>query len=443
MLFNLHGVRVPHRKNTASMAPVRIEAETVTVPMSQHIGKPAKPTVKVGDEVFVGTLIGEPDGFVSSPIYSSVSGKVTGIVDFLLPHGVKTVAVTIDSDGKNTPDPSIAPPTVTSAAELAAAIRMGGMVGLGGAAFPSHVKFSIPEGKSVEELIINGAECEPYITSDTRTMLDRSDDIKHALSVILSFIDIKRVIIGIEANKKEAIAEMRRMAEFDSRVSVKVLPSLYPQGGEKVLVYHTTGKVIPAGKLPLDVGCIVCNCTTVAAIGNYLKTGMPLVRKCVTVDGSAVSSPKNISAPIGIALREVFRAAGDFIEEPGKILLGGPMMGVAVKDLDTPVMKGTNAALAFTVKDAMPKKETQCIHCGACANHCPFSLNPAAFMKAYKKNDIEELSRLRVDICMECGCCSYICPAGQPLVETNKLAKADVREAAKRKESEVKADVKA
>ena len=429
MGFSLHGVHVPHMKNTAEMAAVRMPApKTVVIPTSMHRGKPAIPCVSVGDEVFVGTLIAKADGFVSAPIYSSVSGKVKSVSAVELPTGATGLAITVESDGNMTYDPSITPPVVDSKQALIDAIRDSGTVGLGGAGFPSYVKFNVPDGKRVDELLINGAECEPYITSDTRTMIDKAEDMLFGITSILQHIDIGKVIIGIENNKKHAIESMKKIAESDSRIEVKILPSLYPQGGEKVLFYHATGKVIPAGKLPIDVGCIVCNCTTVAAIGNYIKTGIPLVSKCVTVDGGAVAKPMNVIAPIGTALSEVFAFAGGFSEEPAKIILGGPMMGYSVTSLDTPIMKNTNAILAFNKKQAIRKKETACIRCGACASHCPVRLNPAAFMRAYKANNIEELERLRIDICMECGCCSYICPAGQPLVEINKLSKAKYRE---------------
>ena len=251
------------------------------------------------------------------------------------------------------------------------------------------------------------------------------------------YLGIKKVILGIEKNKAKAIEKMRTLEQKDDKFKVQVLKDLYPQGGEKVLIYHTTGKVVPAGKLPIDVGCIVCNSTTMAAIGKYLKTGMPLVSKCVTVDGSAVKEPKNVIVPIGTPLKDVFEFCGGFKSEPAKVIYGGPMMGIAVPDMDVPVLKNTNALLALDEKEAAPAKTTACIRCGACANHCPFRLNPAAMAKAYERNDMEALEELRVDICMECGCCSFICPAHRPLVQTHKLAKAALREAAQ-KAKEVK-----
>ena len=429
MLFSLSGVKLPHRKNTQDMKPVRIEAvSSVEIPMSMHIGKPAIPTVGVGDKVYVGTLIGKQDGFVSSNVYSSVSGTVKSFGEIVIQNGARTVTVVIESDGKFEASPDIQPPSVSSREEFVEAIKNSGVVGLGGAGFPAYVKFGVPKEKAVEELIINCAECEPYITSDTRTMLDRTEDMAYGIENAVKFLDVKRVIIGIEKNKKSAIEKMKELALENDKITVKVLSAVYPQGGEKVLIYHTTGKVVPAGKLPIDVGCIVCNCTSIAAIGSYIKTGKPLVTKCVTIDGGAIREPKNVIAPIGARISEVIELAGGFSKKVGKIIVGGPMMGNAIPTPDFPIMKNTNAVLAFDEEEAKPKPESACIRCGSCASHCPYSLNPAAFYRAYKTDKMEELDRLRVDICMECGCCSFICPAGKPLAQTNKLAKAKLRQ---------------
>ncbi len=428
MAFSLHGVHVPHRKNTANASAKRLPpVASVTLPMSMHIGKPAVPVVKVGDSVCVGTLVAEQDGFVSSHIYSSISGKISKIIDIPLANGATSKALVIESDGEMKVDPSIAPPTVNSSDDLIAAIKASGVVGLGGAGFPTYVKFSVDHSK-IEELIINGAECEPYITSDSLTMSERSEDMAIALRAFVKFFGIKKIIVGIENNKKSAIASMRALANSIPELSVKVLPSLYPQGGEKVLVYHTTGKTIPAGKLPIDVGCVVCNCTTVAAIGGFIRSGMPLVNKCVTVDGGAIAEPSNVIAPIGTPISELIEFCGGFKEEPEKVLYGGPMMGISVPTLSLPVLKNTNAVIALTKKEAVEPKTTACIRCGTCTNHCPFGINPAEIARAYQKKDVNALKKLRVDICMECGCCSYICPARRPLVQTNKLAKALLRE---------------
>lgn len=428
MSFFLRGVHVPHRKNTADQSPARLnEIKTVTIPMSMHIGAPASPTVKVGDLVQVGTQIAEGVGMVSAPIHASVSGKVTKISDILLFTGSTVPAITIESDGQMTPCDSLQAPTVNNREELVQAIRSCGVVGLGGAGFPTHVKWNVDPSR-IEELIINGAECEPYITSDTVTMIERADDMEVALRALQKHFSIKRVIIGIESNKKKAIESMNDMASRMEGVEVKVLPQIYPQGGEKVLVYHTTKKVIPTGKLPIDVGCIVCNCTTIATIGTYLKTGMPLVEKCITVDGGSVCRPQNLIVPIGTSLEDVFAFCGGFTVPPQKVLYGGPMMGITVPDLSVPVIKNTNAVIALSPKEAKLPKTSACIRCGACTNACPMGLAPAQILLAYKKKDTEMLKKLSVDTCMLCGCCSFMCPANRPLVQTNTLAKQMLKE---------------
>ncbi len=429
MACYLHGTHVPHRKNTANMSAVRIDTpKVVTIPMSMHIGAPANPVVKAGDHVDVGTLIAEQSGFVSSPVYSSVSGTVKKVDDFLLSSGGTSKAITIESDGEQTVAATAKPPVVNSREDFIEAVKQSGIVGLGGAGFPTYVKFGPSEKLDIQQLVINGAECEPYITSDSVTMVDNAEDIKYALEIMIKLLEVKEVIIGIEKNKPQAIESMQKIAQSNDKISVKVLPSVYPQGGEKVLVYHTTGKVIGTGKLPIDVGCVVCNSTTVATIGKYLKTGMPLVEKCITVDGGVVKEPKNVIAPIGTSMQDVFDFCGGFTSEPEKIIYGGPMMGITVPSADAPVLKNTNAVLALTAKETKAPKQTACIKCGACANHCPFGINPSAISLAYKNNDVESLKKLGVETCMECGCCSFVCPASRPLVHTNKLAKALLRE---------------
>lgn len=434
MASHLRGVHTPHRKGTKNNPAVRMDVpQTVTIPMSMHIGKPAIPAVKVGDLVKVGTKIGNADGYISSDIYSSVSGKVIKLSDYLLFNGSTTTAVVIESDGEMTVDESIAPPSVNSQKELVDAVKAAGIVGLGGAGFPTYVKLDVAPER-IDYLIINGAECEPYVTSDTVTMLTRTDDMAFALKALNRYLGIKNVIIGVENNNKKAADSMKEMAASISDFSVKVqiLPSVYPQGGEKVLVYHTTGRKILANKLPIDVGCVVLNCTTVAAIGAYLSTGMPLVEKCVTVDGGAVKQPQNVIAPIGTSLQGLFDFCGGLNEDPAKIIYGGPMMGVTVPNADVPVIKNTNAVLALTQKEAKLPKTTACIRCGACLNTCPFGLAPVSIAKAYEKKDAKMLNELAVQSCMECGCCSFVCPANRPLVQLNRMAKQFVNEEAKK-----------
>ena len=431
MAFSLHGVHVPHRKNTADKAALRMEPpKTVTLPMSMHIGAPARPVVKVGDTVKVGTLVAEAGGAVSSPIYASVSGKVVKITEYLLSDGRAVPAVVIESDGEMAPDEGLVPPAVDSRESLIEAIRNAGIVGLGGAGFPTHVKLNVDPAR-LEHLLINCAECEPYVTSDTRTMLDRTEDMACALEALKAHLGVKSIIIGVENNKKAAIASMMKLMKDTCKgctVQVKVLPAVYPQGGEKVLIYHTTGRVVPVGKLPIDVGCVVLNCTTLAAIGAYLKTGMPLVEKCVTVDGGAVAEPQNVIVPIGTSIADVFAFCGGLKEEPDKVIYGGPMMGVTVPDMNSPVLKNTNAVLALTAKETKLPKTTACIRCGSCTNTCPFGLAPASIAKAYERRDAAALDALSLQACMECGCCSFVCPANRPLVPTNKLAKVFLKE---------------
>ena len=428
ILMKLHGIKVPHKKNTANCVPVRLSVpETVRIPMSMHIGKPAKVVVKRGDTVKVGQLIGEADGFISAPVHSSVSGTVAKIEEMTLSNGAKGQCVVIDTDGEQAVFEGVKPPEVHDLDSFTEAVRQSGAVGLGGAGFPTFVKLSVKDLSKLDAVVINAAECEPYITSDTRTMLDKSDDIMSGIEAVKKYLQPNRFIIGIEKNKPGAIKKMQELASQSEGVEVKVLPSSYPQGGEKVLVFNTVGKIIPKGGLPLDVGVIVINVTTLAFIGNYLKTGMPLVNKCVTVDGSAVKEPKNVIAPIGMSIADVLEQSGGTKSEVAKALYGGPMMGLAVPSLDSPILKNTNAITAMDIKEATPPKTTPCIRCGACLNHCPLRLDPREIARAYKLGSVEDLQTLHVDLCMECGCCSYICPAHRPLVQTNKLAKALLR----------------
>lgn len=434
MAFSLKGIHVPHRKNTANMSAVRMPApKVVTLLTSMHIGKPAKPVVKVGDKVAVGTLVAEQDGFISSPVYSSVSGTVKSIAETLLSDGKTVPAITIESDGEMTPDANLTVPQVNSKEDFIEAVKKSGIVGLGGAGFPTYVKFATD--KKIDTFVINGAECEPYITSDSITMIENSDDILLAIETADKYFNFDKIIIAIEKNKPSAIAKMNELSQKNNKIQVKVLSSVYPQGGEKVLVYHTVGRVINVGQLPADVGCIVCNSSTMANIGKYLQTGMPLVEKVVTVDGGAVKEPKNVIVAIGTPIGEVFDFCGGFNGEPEKVIYGGPMMGIAVPDLTVPVLKQTNALVAFNKKETKTAKTTACIKCGKCANSCPFGINPAAIAKAYNNKDAEMIEKLGADICMLCGCCAYVCPAKRPLVDTNRLSKSLLaEERAKKKE---------
>ena len=359
--MRLKGIKVPHKKHTADCAPERIPVpKQVTIPMSMHIGRPAKLIVKRGDEVKVGQKIAEADGYISAPIHSGVSGKVQKIEEMVTAMGFKVPMAVIETDGLQEVSPEVKPPDVHDLTSFVEAVRESGSVGLGGAGFPTFVKFSINGDLSVvKAVVINAAECEPYITSDTRTLIDRADEVFEGIELLKKYLLVKRFIIGIENNKPEAIAKAQELAAKTEGVEVKVLPAMYPQGGEKVLVYNTVGKMIPKGGLPLDVGVVVINVTTLAFIANYIKTGMPLVEKCLTVDGSAVKEPKNLIAPIGTSIADVLEAAGGCKAEPAKVLYGGPMMGIAVPDLSAPIMKNTNAIVAMDEKEAKPPKTTK------------------------------------------------------------------------------------
>ena len=404
---NLNGVHIPHRKNTAGMQAIKMPPPaTVTIPMSMHIGKPANCIVAVGDHVNVGQMIGEPGGFVSSPVFASVSGTVKKIVPMLQFMGATCQAVVIESDGQMTVADTVKAPEITDYASFINAVRDSGVVGLGGATFPTAVKLDVKDTSRIQEIIINGAECEGYITSDHRTMLDRTDEVIEGCRLLEKWLDVKKIIIAIEDNKPDCIEKMKAAAANDEHVEVRALP----------------------GKLPIDVGSVVMNVTSVATLAHYCTTGMPLVEKCITVDGSAIKEPKNVIAPIGTACKEVIDFAGGFGCEPKKLVMGGPMMGVAQYDLDAPVAKGTSAILAFNEKDARPVTPTACIRCGGCIDHCPMKLMPVEIERAYEKNDAEALKALKVGLCIECGCCAFQCPAHRPLVQVNKLSKTLVRD---------------
>ena len=446
-LFKLGKTHVPHHKNTAEMPAVRMPAPSeVLISMSQNIGAPSVPCVKAGDKVCVGTLVATGGGYVGAPIYSSVSGTVKGIESYLQSNGRRTDAIRIISDGEMTPDPAIAPPEITDIDSFSSAVRTAGIIGLGGAGFPTSVKLDAEKKGLISKIVLNGAECEPYITSDTRTMIDDAHLVREGVELLLRFISADELVIGIEANKPECIAKMSETFADMAKVRVETLPDTYPQGGEKVLIYNTTGRVVPEGKLPSDVGCLVLNVTTVAEIARFAKTGMPLVEKCVTVDGSAVKTPMNVIVPIGTPISAVLDFVGGTTEDVGKVLYGGPMMGISVSSTDEPVLKNTNAITVLTRRDALNFKTTACIHCGRCLVACPMGLNPTAFAKAMNipelASRVERLNDAKIGLCIECGCCSFVCPAKRPLVQNNRLGKADARAYAIAKQNEEKGENK-
>ncbi len=432
------GVKVDHRKNTADLEVVRIPTPAkVVIPMAMHIGAPCEPVVKVGDTVAVGQLIGDSDKFVSAPIHASVSGTVTAVGDVKLPNGMMSKAVTIESDGEMRLWEGIKPPVVETREDFIKAVRDSGLVGLGGAGFPTHVKLNFDPSKGIDTLVINAAECEPYITVDYRECIDNSWDILSAVYTIKEILGFKKVVIAAEDNKPEAFRILKRIADdqadTDDEVKLMVLESKYPQGAEKMMVQSATGRKVPPGKLPADVGCVVMNVASVAFISRYLKTGKPLVSRSLTVDGSAIKEPKNVRVPIGTNIGDIIEFCGGFSKEPCKLITGGPMMGLAIVGTDLPILKQNNAILAFAEEDALLKTETDCIRCGRCAMACPLSLTPTNIVRAAKARDVETMKRIGANVCMECGSCAYSCPAGKPLVQYMRLAKAILREESAKK----------
>lgn len=417
----LNGILLSHRKGTAASQTVTLPLpEKVTIPMLMNMGAPCTPLVKPGDAVCVGQKIGDTDAFMSVPVHSSVSGKVTAVSDIKLSNGNVCKAVTIETDGEQTVSEEVKTPEINSVEDFIKAIRESGITGLGGAGFPTHIKLSTKS--AVNTLIINAAECEPYITSDHRQMLEDGDSVIDGILTVMKYLKIGSAVIGIESNKPDAISLMTEKTKSHPEISVKVLPSIYPQGAEKVLIYNTTGRIVMEGQLPADAGVIVMNVSTAAGISHYLKTGMPLTQKRITVDGDITAKPCNVFAPIGTPFSDILSFAQCDTSRLKKLIAGGPMMGACAFNPDTPVVKGTNAILAFE-KYSEPVV-TNCIRCGRCIKACPFRLMPTELEKAYLRRDIASLKTLKVTLCMNCGCCTYVCPAGRKLAETNQLAKA-------------------
>ena len=439
--FRTHGgAAVPHHKNTwelptATMPPL----ERVILPMQQHLGAPCVPTVKKGDTVFVGTVVGDSDAYVSAPVHASVSGTVEELTTVMLTGGQMTQAVVIRSDGKMEKDPAIYPPAaITTKEELAAAARSAGLVGLGGAGFPAHVKLNVPEGKQIDTLIVNVAECEPYVTSDHREALENGKNVLEGIYKVKEILEVQRVLIAVEDNKPDVIQRLSEIAndpQRDPLDQVRVLPlkSRYPQGAEKVLVQACTGRKVPEGKLPADVGCLVMNIGSISFLASYMRTGMPLTLKRVTLDGSAIAHPQNVIVPVGTPIKDVVAFCGGYKAEPKKLIMGGPMMGVAITSDELPILKQNNAILAFDEREAALRQPTACIRCGRCVAACPMQLMPTKLEQAAERKDTEALQSLHVMTCMECGCCSFSCPAGRRLVQAIRLGKSYVRKAGGKK----------
>lgn len=416
----LNGIRLKHRKNTENCETVQFPVPAkIRLPMSMHMGAPCTPLVKVGDLVKVGQKIGDSDAPFSVPVHSSVSGKVTAISDYQTPVGAVCKAVEIESDGLQEVSEEVKPPVITDKESFIKAVRESGVCGLGGAGFPTHIKLN-PKTE-IDTLIINAAECEPYITADYREMMENTDDVLRGIRMVKNTLGIKNAKIAVESNKPEAIKKFEDMAKNDDTIDIVTLPSVYPQGAEKVIIYHTTGRIVKEGKLPADEGVIVLNVSTAAFIYRYSQDGMPFMTRRMTVDGNAVGEPKNVSAVVGTPFIEILKFCKTDVDSVKKLISGGPMMGMSIPDMEMPVTKTTNALLAFNHYDE--RNTTSCIRCGRCVNVCPLGLMPAEIDKAYKIKDIEDLKSLKVMLCMNCGSCTFVCPANRKLAETNQLAK--------------------
>lgn len=398
-------------------------------PMQQHIGAPCEPLVKKGDKVLVGQKIGESKAFVSAPIYSSVSGTVKDVSPWLHSNGTMVLSVIIENDNTYEEVATMTPHNdyeKLSKNELVAIIKEAGIVGMGGAGFPTHIKLTPPEGKTIDSIIINAAECEPYLTCDYRMMLEKSNEIALGLKIILQMFPGVKGYVGIEDNKPDAIEAMKKACESMDNVQVTPLITKYPQGAEKQLIYAITGRELPSGKLPADVGCIVQNVDSAFEIYNAVVNGRPLMERVLTVTGEAIKEPLNLRVKFGTSIEEVIDAAGGFKEDPIKVISGGPMMGMALSSLKTPVIKGTSGILCLTKQQAKLEEESSCIRCGKCMNACPMFLNPTKLNSLVLRGKYDEFEEYHGMDCIECACCSYVCPAKRHLTQTCREGKRTV-----------------
>ncbi|MBP3305622.1 MAG: electron transport complex subunit RsxC [Oscillospiraceae bacterium] len=408
------------------------EPDILVIPMSQHIGAPCRPLVKKGDRVLAGQKIGDNEG-LCVPVHSPVSGTVKAVE--MKPHssGMTVMSVVVENDHLQELSPEIQPRSRETVAkmkpqELMDLIREAGIVGMGGAAFPTHVKLSSGIGK-VDTIIVNASECEPYIAADDRLAREYPGEILSGLMVIMKILGLKTAVIAMEDNKPEAAHTLRRSMDPRSGITLEQLPTRYPQGAEKQLIQTITGRQVPSGALPAAVGCAVFNAATCKAIHDAIYDGMPLIRRVVTVSGDIVMEPKNLLVPIGTSCNDLLEAVGHR-ENPYKVLTGGPMMGVAQFDLSVPVTKGTNAVTILGFKNRFAVKVPHCIRCGKCIEVCPMRLEPLKMYRAERSGNVEEMKLQNIMDCIECGCCAYTCPATIPLVQSFRAGKQRIRDAA-------------
>lgn len=419
-----------HGKNLTDHKPIEAAPVpgVVVIPMAQNIGAPAKVCVQVGDVVAMGQKIGEAGGFVSVPVHASVSGRVAAIEPRPCASGAKAMCVVIENDGLDTRWPGLPGPVSLDELEpeqICQRIMEAGIVGMGGAAFPTHVKLKVPEGKHVDTLLINGAECEPFLTADHRLMVERPMEVVLGVRALMKALQVTRAYIGIEVNKPDAIDTMQKAVRDVPGVEVTPLKVKYPQGGEKQLISAILGREVPSGGLPMEAGVVVQNVGSAGAIGRMLSDGMPLVERVVSITGYGVKEPRNLSCRIGTSFEFLIEHCGGFTGEPGKVISGGPMMGIAQYDLGVPVVKGTSGILVLPEEKA-DGEEGPCIRCGRCVEACPIHLMPLMLSAYQQAGNIDMCESYHALDCMECGSCSYVCPSKRYLVQAIRTAKRQI-----------------